>query len=87
MKIRAWVDDGLLYMARDRSTGKTAKVEIQPGVFVDGDVLQPEHAIEVDGNIVWMPHPEGARIAPLLDLEKSQINMGRAWPPRTHASL
>ena len=64
--IFAWVDKGLLYMTR----------------YTPGDPTETAaHAVFVGDHMVWVHNGSEGEVEPLLDLEKSQINMGRQWPP------
>jgi len=41
-----------------------------------------EHAVFTEGgHVVWLPNGRNGEVQALIDIEKFQINSGRAWPP------
>jgi len=66
--IHAWVDKGLLFVVRTDSDS-------------DHPTGREEHAVFNQDSVFWLKNGPNGEVQPLLDLEKEQILMGRAWPP------
>lgn len=66
--IHAWVEKGLLFVVR-----------------TDADSVNPEgraeHAVFSQDSVFWLRNGPNGECQPLLDIEREQINSGRAWPP------
>ncbi len=66
--IHAWVENGLLYVVR-----------------TDADQPAPEgraeHAVFHSNSVFWIRNGPNGEVQPMLDIEREQINSGRAWPP------
>lgn len=66
--LRAWVDEGLLYIMRNKG-----------GVTEHAMMTENEHIVWIKTpQLVSDVFTPGA----FLDLERAQINAGRKWPPR-----
>lgn len=50
-------------------------------VRVTEGVPGPQHALFLQDSVIWFNNGPQGEVQPLLDLEKSQINSGRPWPP------